>query len=105
MMRGMDATSGALLSYVDLEERIPPRHPLRKIRQVVNEALTSLGAEFECLYAAIGLGPMAAPWLDASPFAGIDPTPDVKRVRSRFILTVAANNLARLPRLLSACDC
>jgi hypothetical protein len=26
----------------------------------------------------------------------------VKRVRSRFILTMAANNLARLPRLLGA---
>jgi len=50
-MRGMDATSGALLSYVDLEDRVPPRHPLRMIRQVVNEALTRLDAEFECLYA------------------------------------------------------
>lgn len=26
----------------------------------------------------------------------------VERVRSRFILTMAANNLARLPRLLAA---
>jgi len=49
MMRGTDETSVALFSYVDLEERIPPRHPLRKIRQVVNDALASLDAEFECL--------------------------------------------------------
>jgi hypothetical protein len=28
--------SGSLFSYVDLEARIPARHPLRKIRQVVN---------------------------------------------------------------------
>jgi hypothetical protein len=35
MMRGTDETSGSLFSYVDLEERIPPRHPLRKIRQMV----------------------------------------------------------------------
>ena len=35
-MRGTDETSGSLFSYVDLEERIPPRHPLRRIRQVVN---------------------------------------------------------------------
>jgi transposase len=47
----MDETSGSLFSYVDLEERIPLRHPLRKIRQVVNDALASLDAEFECLYA------------------------------------------------------
>ncbi|MRX52346.1 hypothetical protein GI374_18700 [Paracoccus sp. S-4012] len=29
-----------MFSYVDLEARIPARHPLRKIRQVVNDALT-----------------------------------------------------------------
>ncbi len=54
MMRGADETSGSLFSYVDLEERIPPRHPLRKIRQVVNDALASLDAEFEALYSDFG---------------------------------------------------
>ena len=54
MMRGTDEASGSLFSYVDLEERIPPRHPLRKIRQVVNDALTSLDAEFEVLYTDFG---------------------------------------------------
>jgi transposase len=54
MMRGTDETSGSLFSYVDLEERIPPRHPLRKIRQVVNDALASLDAEFEALYTDFG---------------------------------------------------
>ena len=49
-MRGADETSGSLFSDVDLEERIPSRHPLRKIRQVVNDALTSLDADFEVLY-------------------------------------------------------
>ena len=48
-MRGVDETSGSLFSYVDLEERIPPRHPLRKTRQVVNDALASLDADFEAL--------------------------------------------------------
>lgn len=42
MMCGTDEASGSLFSYVDLEERIPARHPLRKIRQVVNDALASL---------------------------------------------------------------
>ena len=46
-MRGTDKASGSLFSYVDLEERIPPRHPLRKTRQGVNDALSSLDAEFE----------------------------------------------------------
>jgi transposase len=53
-MRGTDETSGSLFSYVDLEARIPARHPLRKIRQVVNEALTSLDAEFAALYTDFG---------------------------------------------------
>ena len=53
-MRGTDETSGSLFSYVDLEERIPARHPLRKIRRVVNEALASLDAEFETLYTDFG---------------------------------------------------
>ncbi|SNT39498.1 hypothetical protein SAMN05421757_11522 [Tropicimonas sediminicola] len=53
-MRGTDETSGSLFGYVDLEARIPARHPLRKIRQVVNEALAGLDAEFEALYADFG---------------------------------------------------
>jgi transposase len=53
-MRGSDETSGALFSYVDLEERIPARRRLRKIRQIVNEALASLDGEFERLYPAAG---------------------------------------------------
>ena len=51
-MRGTDEMSGSLFSYVDLEERIPSRQPLRKVRQVVNDALASLDAEFDQLYAA-----------------------------------------------------
>ena len=53
-MRGADEASGSLFSYVDLEARIPARHPLRKIRQVVNEALVGLDAEFEALYTDFG---------------------------------------------------
>ena len=54
MMRGTDEASGSLFSYVDLEARVPARHPLRKIRQVVNEALASLDAEFGALYTDFG---------------------------------------------------
>ena len=53
-MRGADETSGSLFSYVDLEDRIPARHPLRKIRQVVNDALASLDDEFDRLYVDFG---------------------------------------------------
>ncbi|MTH80239.1 IS5/IS1182 family transposase, partial [Paracoccus aestuariivivens] len=50
-MRGNDETSASLFSHVDLEDRIPARHPLRKIRQIVNDALASLGGDFDRLYA------------------------------------------------------
>ncbi|MFC3632246.1 IS5 family transposase [Paracoccus angustae] len=53
-MRGTDETSGSLFSYVDLEARVPARHPLRKIRQVVNDALASLDGEFAALYTDFG---------------------------------------------------
>jgi transposase len=61
-MRGTDETRGALFSYVDLEERIPARHPLRKVREIVNDALASMDAEFDGLYAREGR-PSIAPEL------------------------------------------
>lgn len=53
-MRGSDERTGTLFSFVDLEERVPARHPLRKIRQIVNDALATLDAEFSKLYASEG---------------------------------------------------
>src|SRR5215213_6139583 len=53
-MRGRDAASGALFSYVDMEARVPATHPLRTIRTIVNEVLTALDTEFEALYEGIG---------------------------------------------------
>ena len=58
-MRGSDATSGSLFSYIDLEERVPAKHPLRVIREIVNGALVSLDAEFEQLYEGIGRASIA----------------------------------------------
>ena len=53
-MRGSDERSGDLFSYVDIEERIPPTHPLRAIRELVNEVLAALDREFSELYAESG---------------------------------------------------
>ncbi len=50
-MRGMDERTGALFSYVDLEARVRPDHPLRSIRAIVNEGLAALGREFAALFA------------------------------------------------------
>jgi len=53
-MRGSDERSGALFSYVDLESRVPQGHPLRAIREIVNEALGDLSADFAAMYAPLG---------------------------------------------------
>ncbi len=53
-MRGQDGRTGSMFSYVDLEERIPAGHPLRKVREIVNAVLAALDAEFAKLYAADG---------------------------------------------------
>ena len=51
-MRGSDETSGSLFSYVDLEDRVPAGHPLRVIREIVNDALAEFDAEFARLMRA-----------------------------------------------------
>ncbi|MGA1319104.1 MAG: IS5 family transposase [Rubrivivax sp.] len=53
-MRGSDERTGSLFSFVDLEDRVPARHTLRKIRQIVNDALATLDGEFSTLYASEG---------------------------------------------------
>ena len=53
-MRGSDTRTGELFSYVDLEDRVPAKHPLRVIRRLVNEVLVALDLEFAKIYAATG---------------------------------------------------
>ena len=50
-MRGDDRSQGAMFSYVSLEQRVPQEHPLRPIREMVDEALRELSVRFEGLYA------------------------------------------------------
>src|SRR6266404_3684675 len=53
-MRGGDARTEALFSYVSCERRVPMDHSLRAIRKFVNAALAALSPEFEKLYARSG---------------------------------------------------
>jgi transposase len=53
-MRGGDERSGSLFSYVDLEARVRPDHPLRTIRGIVNEGLGALSDEFSAMYSTMG---------------------------------------------------
>ena len=51
-MRGADAYNEALFSTVTLEDFVPAKHPLRPIRQWVNDALAKMDAKFSVMYEA-----------------------------------------------------
>jgi transposase len=53
-MRGGDDRPGELFSYVRLEERIPPDHPLRAVRRLADAALARLDGRFCELYSHTG---------------------------------------------------
>ena len=53
-MRGSDGRCGELFSYVDLERRVRPDHPLRPIRELANAALARLSGDFVALYSGMG---------------------------------------------------
>lgn len=53
-MRGQFEDQGGLFSYIDPEERIPAKHPLRKIRVLVREVLGELDEDFEQAYSSEG---------------------------------------------------
>src|SRR5258708_6617190 len=53
-MRGDDEQPDSMFSYVSPEQRVPKTHPLRAIRQVVDEILGEMSREFDKLYAKVG---------------------------------------------------
>jgi transposase len=53
-MRGSDEVRGSLFSYVDVEKRVRPDHPLRVIRGIVNATLADLSGDFDALYSPLG---------------------------------------------------
>ena len=53
-MRGQDTQQSAMFSYLSPEDRVPPKHPLRPIRRMADEALKRLSPVFDQVYAAFG---------------------------------------------------
>ena len=53
-MRGADEQPGSMFSYVTLEARVPPDHPLREIRRITDRALDRLSPRFGTLYVKFG---------------------------------------------------
>jgi hypothetical protein len=53
-MRCQQESSGSLFSYVSIEDGIPAKHPLRRIRKLADQALDRLNPTFCQLYASEG---------------------------------------------------
>ena len=53
-MRGNDVQHDAMFSYLSPEARVPQDHPLRPIREMVNQALKELSGEFQAMYSREG---------------------------------------------------
>ena len=53
-MRGADTQPGKLFSYVDMEDRMPQKHPPRTIRCLTDGALDALSGEFDELHSRAG---------------------------------------------------
>lgn len=53
-MRGSQPEQDPLFIYRTVEERIPPEHPLRTIRRLVDPVLQELSPRFDALYSKVG---------------------------------------------------
>src|SRR5215472_3481741 len=53
-MRGDDQQQSGMFSYVALEDRVAQDHPLRRIREMVDEILRGMAKDFDGLYAKTG---------------------------------------------------
>ena len=53
-MRGADVTQESMFSYMTLSKFVPAEHPLRAIREILNEALREMDEIFAGMYADTG---------------------------------------------------
>ena len=53
-MRGEGRRQRAMLTVVNLEQRVAPNHPLRRIKPVAESALARLSKTFDRMYSAVG---------------------------------------------------
>jgi transposase len=54
VMRGTDVHQSGMFSYVSLESRVPQEHPLRGIKELLDEALSGMSRDFDRVYASEG---------------------------------------------------
>jgi hypothetical protein len=53
-MRGNQDEQEEVFSYIPLEMRVPPDHPLRRVREMTDRALQELSSWFDQLYGQTG---------------------------------------------------
>jgi transposase len=53
-MRGEGRRQRSMLMLIDLEQRVPKEHPLRRINQLAEVVLSELSPIFDRMYSAIG---------------------------------------------------
>ena len=53
-MRGAEDPQKAMFSYVSLEHRVPPKHPLRAVRELVDVALRDMNVALAAMYSRTG---------------------------------------------------
>jgi hypothetical protein len=90
-MRGAFADQGGLFLYISPEARVPPEHPLRKIRALVRDVLGEMNRDLGKLYASEG-----RPSMRKTKHRGLG------RVAANFLLNLIAYNLIRIPKLVAA---
>jgi transposase len=62
-MRGADTSQESLFVLASLDQFVPPDHPLRPIRAMVNAALAGMHERFASMYADAGRESIAPEWL------------------------------------------
>ena len=53
-MRGKRNPQSTMLAFVNLDERVPPDHPLRTIKQVADDVLSRMSDDFDNMYSRVG---------------------------------------------------
>jgi transposase len=53
-MRGTDTKQASMLSLLTPEKRVPPKHPLRAVKEMVEAVLKELSPLFDAMYSTVG---------------------------------------------------
>ena len=53
-MRGEERQQRSMLMVMDVEQRIPQEHPLRRVKQVTDRVLKNLSPIFDQMYSSVG---------------------------------------------------